>query len=119
MDINDLQELVYENAARKGFYNGHVNIRSMINEIHNEVEEALVEFNKARLNTYLDHNSTPPGKPCGLPSELADIIIRTLSLSKHLGINIERELARKHNYNLIRNYKHAGEKGKIDKKEIG
>jgi NTP pyrophosphatase (non-canonical NTP hydrolase) len=51
-----------------------------------------------------------PRKPCGVPSEIADIIIRCLDFSGEHGIDIERAVREKAAYNKTRPFKH-GNKG--------
>jgi hypothetical protein len=46
-------------------------------------------------------------KPCGIPSEIADVIIRALHFSGKHGIDIERAIAEKMAYNETRPYKHG------------
>ena len=49
----------------------------------------------------------PLRKPCGIPSELADIIIRVLHFSGKHGIDIEKAVAEKMLYNDTRPFKHG------------
>lgn len=46
-------------------------------------------------------------KPVGVPSELADIIIRTLDAAAAWGIDIDAAIARKIEYNATRPHKHG------------
>lgn len=46
-------------------------------------------------------------KPEGVPSEIADVAIRLLDFCAHMGIDLEAEIERKHNYNLTRSYRHG------------
>ena len=50
------------------------------------------------------------GKMEGVPSELADIVIRVLDLAEYYGIDMGEAIAQKHAYNLTRPYKHGGKK---------
>jgi hypothetical protein len=47
-------------------------------------------------------------KPCGIPSELADVIIRALHFSGKHSIDIGGSIAEKMEYNETRPYKHGG-----------
>lgn len=49
-----------------------------------------------------------PRKPVGVPSELADIIVRVLDFSGEHGIDIERAVLEKMAYNRTRPFKHGG-----------
>lgn len=44
----------------------------------------------------------------GIPSELADVIIRVMDMCGHYGIDIETTLKGKHEFNKTRPYKHGG-----------
>lgn len=50
------------------------------------------------------------GKIEGVPSELADVIIRVLDMCEHYGIDIEAALAEKHAYNKTRPFRHGGKR---------
>lgn len=54
------------------------------------------------------HPATLIGKPVGIASEFADVIIRVLDTCEALEIPITRALVEKHNYNLTRPYRHGG-----------
>lgn len=70
--------------------------------IHSEVSEALEELRVNRISTIVID-----GKPEGLASELADIIIRTINLAGLLDIDIEMEVIMKMTYNHKRSYRHG------------
>ncbi len=49
-------------------------------------------------------------KPCGIPSELADVAIRLADLAGALGIDLEQAIIEKHRYNRTRAYRHGGKR---------
>lgn len=49
-------------------------------------------------------------KPCGIPSEVADVIIRALHFSAKHGIDVQKAVAEKMNYNASRPFMHGGKK---------
>ena len=55
-----------------------------------------------------DEDREHPYKPCGVPSEIADLIIRALDFSGEHGIDIERAVLEKMAYNKTRPFKHGG-----------
>lgn len=57
---------------------------------------------------YPSTGRTEIGKPVGVASEFADVIIRILDTCERLNIPITRALVEKHNYNLTRPYRHGG-----------
>lgn len=48
-----------------------------------------------------------PRKPCGIPSELADVIIRALHFAGKHGIDIEKAVEEKMRFNATRPFKHG------------
>jgi NTP pyrophosphatase (non-canonical NTP hydrolase) len=75
-------------------------------KIVGEVSEAHEDVREDKMETYCDSN----GKPCGFPSELADVMIRCLHLGSMLKIDLGYEMASKMEYNYTRTYRHGGKK---------
>jgi NTP pyrophosphatase (non-canonical NTP hydrolase) len=71
--------------------------------IHSEVSEALEGLREGHTMTSVNAN----GKPEGLPSELADVVIRVADLCGLLGIDLNNEVNLKMKYNRSRPYKHG------------
>ena len=74
--------------------------------IHSEVSEALECVRDGHYEAY--ESETRPGKPEGLPSELADIVIRVADLAGALGIDLESAIVTKMAYNATRQHRHGG-----------
>lgn len=47
-------------------------------------------------------------KPLGVPSELADAMIRIMDTAKHYGIDLQAEIEAKMTYNTTRAFRHGG-----------
>ena len=103
MRINDLCQESYARAKRKGFYDPVPSVENRIALIHSEVSEALEAFRDDAMVTTIGAG----GKPSGLPSELADVIIRVADFAGHLGIDLEHEIRQKSDYNETRPPKHG------------
>ena len=79
--------------------------------VHSEVSEAVEALRGGCPLDKNTHTQTEApdamAKPEGLPSELADIIIRVLDISANLGIDIAFAVAEKVKYNATRGYLHG------------
>lgn len=49
-----------------------------------------------------------PNKPCGVPSELADVLIRVFHFCGKHGIDLDKAVAEKMQYNDARPHRHGG-----------
>lgn len=75
--------------------------------ITTEVSEAIEEIRNGHAvdETYYPDNKP---KPEGVPSELADIVIRALDAADAWGIDLEAMIVEKINYNSTRGHRHGG-----------
>lgn len=128
MTLNELRDEVHGTAVDKGWWEEQGrdgvyvqrSIGDLIALVHSELSEALEEYRNGHLpnETYWQH---PDGmacenprcaveglKPEGVPTELADVLIRVLDMAGWYGIDIEEAVHRKMKYNLTRPVRHGG-----------
>lgn len=76
-----------------------------------EVSEAIEEIRAGRYPTEVYHSHIGEGrlaKPEGVPSELADVIIRVLDFANTWGIDLGAAVDEKLAYNATRGHRHGG-----------
>ena len=102
--LQDIADRCYQIAEDKGWHKSkdQINIPERLALIHSEVSEALEDYRDGHMFTELDNR-----KPVGFPTELADIIIRTLDLAYMLGIDIDAAVQEKLAFNATRGHKHG------------
>lgn len=100
--LNELAQEIHQNAKDHGWWYEERNIGELLCLVHSEVSEAMEDYRNSCMTTWMDGD-----KPCGFPSELADVIIRVLDMSAALGIDIEKEVTQKLAYNKTRPYRHG------------
>lgn len=103
--INDLVKRAYENSKNHGFWNEEKNFGEVIALMHSELSEAFEEYRKGKKinETYYEQGE----KPCGIPSELADVVIRVFDFCGGNDIDLEKIILEKMQYNETRPYKHG------------
>jgi NTP pyrophosphatase (non-canonical NTP hydrolase) len=104
MTITELVERSYTQAKELGWADKEIPVPEMIALIHSEASEALESFRNNELVMWTDQQ----GKPQGIASEFADILIRIGHYSHILGIPLDAEIDRKLKYNMHRGYRHGG-----------
>ncbi|PWW06302.1 hypothetical protein DFQ01_103204 [Paenibacillus cellulosilyticus] len=126
MRINELVKAAHENAVSKGWWEEDRSFGETIALIHSEASEALEDHrNKKDFSEVWYEYETPEGfieettdrelgdelgKPCGIPSELADIVIRVFDACGQYGIDLETAITEKMAYNATRPQRHGGKK---------
>lgn len=102
--LNFLAQEANETAKEHGF---QPSVVESIALIHSELSEALEDYRSGIPITQMEYKNKDD-KPCGFPSEIADVIIRCLAMCGQYGINIDRAVHEKMAYNKTRPFKHGG-----------
>ena len=105
MTLNELGDKIVEWRKRKGFDTSDENIPEKIALIHSELSEALECIRNGYNPNFVYY--TNKGKPEGFSLEMADTIIRILDLCRSVGIDIDKAVEIKMDYNETRPPKHG------------
>ncbi|BBH19801.1 hypothetical protein Back11_11460 [Paenibacillus baekrokdamisoli] len=105
--INGLVKAAHQNAIDKGWYEEPRSFGECIALMHSELSEALEDHRNGHGFTEVYFEGD---KPCGIPTELADTVIRIFDTCGHLGIDLEAAIAQKMTYNATRPHRHGGKK---------
>lgn len=108
MEINEVVDEVHKIAKEKGWWEKERTFGEIIALIHSEASEALEEFRNGKYFTEVYRDEK--GKPCGIPVELMDIVIRVFDVCGRYGIDVQEVLKVKIDYNRSRSYRHGGKK---------
>jgi NTP pyrophosphatase (non-canonical NTP hydrolase) len=106
--LEDLALEAYEVAVSEGWEDDS-DKRTFGDEcalITSEVSEAFEAFRKRGFQSW----EGPDGKPEGVGSEFADILIRLLHYCHTRGIDLQAEYDRKTAYNRTREYRHGSKR---------
>lgn len=128
--ISDLVARSAQQAEAAGFHDEDITtptvLASKLALVHSEVSEVLEEVRAGApltRNRYTGHHDRgcacrdwslyntctcrTPRKPEGVPSELADVVIRIFDLAGWLGVDLETAIIEKLDFNQTRSHKHG------------
>jgi len=94
----------HQNAKDKGWWEKPRSTIECLALVGCEVAEAIEDVRDGNTITKYAED----GKLNGLPSELADIVIRVFDLAGHLNVDLGKTIVEKHEYNKTRPHRHGG-----------
>jgi NTP pyrophosphatase (non-canonical NTP hydrolase) len=120
--ISDWQQEAHEISKANGFYETPPSFTDRMVLIHSEISEAVEWFREFPENyecyyegfdingntKFRIKEEQPDLKPVGIPSEMADIVIRVMDFCEYVGISLESAIRDKMEYNRKRPYRHGG-----------
>ena len=128
MNLNEWAREIHDNAVAHGFWEPKMEFNTALMLIVGEIAEAMEEHRAGRPMEYRKclitgdvcekpHNKYSacegcgcermPRKPEGIAVEMIDALIRILDWCGSEGLDVERLVREKHEYNKSRPYKHG------------
>jgi len=107
MNIQEVVCEAFDTATQNGWHDEPRSFGDLIALCHSELSETLEEIrNPDCVLTRMYYRED--GKPEGVPAELADVVIRIGDMCGLYGIDLERAIREKMDFNKKRPYRHGG-----------
>lgn len=112
MNLKELRDEIEAINVEKGWRDRAISVASMVANLHGEVSELWEAFRAGKLNKPCDKavamvEAGVPALTCA-EEELADVIIRAVDDAALLGVDLERAIRLKLDFNRTRPYRHGG-----------
>tara|TARA_Y100000310_G_scaffold330484_1_gene402203 strand:- start:2677 stop:3009 length:333 start_codon:yes stop_codon:yes gene_type:complete len=107
MTLNEMAAMCDSAAKNKGWGLTPLPFSEVIANIQAEVSEAWEEYRDGHKPDETYWRGT---KPEGIPTELADVLIRVFHAAGHYGIDLDTAFGNKMVYNRTRSKRHGGKR---------
>jgi NTP pyrophosphatase (non-canonical NTP hydrolase) len=109
MDLNEMRDRAYEQSKKSGFHSKgeQVTVGDRLMLMVTEIAEAMEDF-RSGMAPQQTHYDGASRKPCGIPFELADVVIRIGDFCGLYDIDLDKAVQEKIEYNSKRPYMHGG-----------
>lgn len=108
LTLDVMQQQVFDCNTANGWFDDERTFGDDIALLHSEVSEMFEAFRDHGLEDATKGGEARPGKPEGVGSEVADVLIRLLDTCHRYNIDLEAEFVRKLAFNRTRGYRHGG-----------
>lgn len=105
--LRNLQQECWQIAEDHGFHDVGQSVGDKLMLIVSEAAEALEDHRDGHPVIHYWMGGKDGTKPCGVPSELADIVIRVLDMAECFHVDLSEAIIDKMRYNKTRPYLHG------------
>lgn len=104
LTLRKLQRCAAKQGKASGWTDRRIPFPEMAALLHSEISEALESYRDQKPLWWY----TTDGKPEGIASEFADVVIRLAHYAELLDFDLEKAVLKKLAYNKTRPYRHGG-----------
>jgi NTP pyrophosphatase (non-canonical NTP hydrolase) len=115
LSFKQIQQIALANEVKAGWDTSSSTpeqaYKDMILLTHAELSEGVEDLrNHKNLNEVWYEEKDGHQKPCGIPTELADVVIRIMGFCERYDIQLQSVIEEKLTYNAKRGFRHGGKK---------
>lgn len=111
--LDDFAKATFALAKEKGWHDADLEPRNpyeLLALLHSEITEMLECLRNGESPNLARYRVGADGKPTGLVSEAADVLIRLAAMAGYFGWDLGRAVIEKHAFNETRPFRHGGKR---------